>query len=148
MMRKIIVGMLIVGIWGCHTQRKASGGIRLRVDSLYVSNGVLWFGMEAKNSSAYDYRATSMRFTIRDRHPLKRKARQELALPMVAGGAPTLLPADSTVHFDCGIKPRIPGLQRELWIEWIERTGDRRVRMQVSNSKIMHVKKVADGDEH
>lgn len=115
----------------CCSRHAISGGVRLELTGVYIDSTLLWFVFRGTNRSAIDFRAGSMRFFIRDRRALKRRALQELRLvPMVRFEAPVLF-ADSTVRLFCGLAPRVPGRRQELVIEWMERNGDRRMQLRV-----------------
>jgi len=108
-----------------------SGGVRLELRGVYVDSSLLWFAFRASNYSAIDFRAGSMRFTIRDKRSLKRRALQELNLAVVVRREIGLLRADSSANSCYGLIPRVPGKKQELVVEWMERNGDRRMQLRV-----------------
>ena len=115
----------------CLSRRAGSGGIRLELTGTYIDSSLLWFVFRCANSSAINFRSGGMRFVIRDRRALKRRALQELRLVPVVRQEAALLRADSTVRLYYGVIPRVPRPRQELMIEWVERNGDRRVQLRV-----------------
>ena len=107
-----------------------------------VCEGMLWLAFSATNGSAIDFRANAVRLVIRDRKALKRRALQEIALPVVFRQEPSVLRSDSTVKFCDALAPRVPGKEQELVVEWMERNGDRRVVVRVPVKRVLRARKV------
>jgi hypothetical protein len=38
--------------------------------------------------------------------------------------------------------PRVPGKEREIVVEWVERDGDRRVVIQVKRKRVLKARKI------
>lgn len=120
----------------------SSGSVRMELRGLYVSGGLLWVSLRVANLSPIDFRGSAVRFSIRDRHTMRRKAVQErVLLPVVIRGIPVLR-ADSSGVLCYGLLPRIPGKRQELVIEWMERNGDRRLRLGVKAREVLKAKKL------
>ncbi|GGB20137.1 DUF4138 domain-containing protein [Puia dinghuensis] len=117
-------------------------GVRLELRGLYVLEGLLWFSLRVSNGSVIDFRANSLRFTIRDRHVLRRKARQELPLTVLLRREPLLVRSDSSVTLCYGLAPRLPAKGQDLVLEYGEHNGDRRMRLRLSAVAILKAKKL------
>ena len=126
----------------CYGRSVALGGVRLDLRGIYVYSGLLWLVFDATNRSSIDFRAGSMGFAIRDRHVLRRRARQEIRLSPVMRREKSILASDSTVRFCYGLVPRTPSNKQELVIEWGERNGDRRLQLRVRGSMLLKAKKL------
>jgi hypothetical protein len=64
--------------------------------------------MRVSNGSVIDWRAVPMRFSIQDRHVLRRTARQELPLAIIARQEALTVRSDSSVVLCYGLTPRLP----------------------------------------
>lgn len=132
----------VLGAGPSHPVRVAAGGVRLELRGIYVCESLLWLSFRAENRSAIDFRADPVRFSIRDRRAFKRRARQEIPLWPVYRKGPGMLQSDSTVSFCDALVPRVPGKEQELVVEWVERNGDRRVRLRVKVGRLLKARKV------
>lgn len=123
-------------------QRVSSGGIRLQLTGIYIDSSLLWLVFRAGNQSAIDFRAGSMRFFIRNKHAMKRRALQELRLSPLVRREAILLRSNSTVSLCYGLVPRVPGKHQELVVEWVERNGDRRMQLHVRAAALLRARKL------
>lgn len=122
----------------------AASGVRLELRGVYVLDGLLWFSLRVRNGSVLDWRGNAMRFSIRDRRVLRRRARQELPLAAVVRREGLVVSADSTVALCYGLMPRLPGKRQELVLEYGERNGDRRLSLRLRAKDILNAKKLKD----
>ena len=83
-----------------------------------------------------------MRFSIRDRRVFRRRARQDVPLPVVVRREPTLVRSDSVVLLCYGLAPRLPRKEQQLVIEYAEQNGDRRMTLRLTNKDILKAKKL------
>jgi hypothetical protein len=107
-----------------------------------MCDGLLWLAFAASNRSAIDFRGNAVRVEMRGRKAFKRRASQELGLRVVWRGEPGVLKADSTVRFCVAMVPRVPGKEQEIFIQWVERDGDRRVVMRVRGKRVLRARRV------
>jgi hypothetical protein len=140
MRRMVLLGGLVFGLLSAFGQ--TTGGVRLELRRVWVSEGRIWLGFKASNRSAIDFRADPMRFVIRNRQTFKRRALQEIRLVPVVRQEPPMLRSDSTISFSDALVPRVPGKGQELIVEWVERDGDRRVRVRVKAKRLLKAGKV------
>jgi len=119
-----------------------SGGIRLEMRGIYVDSGLLWISLRAVNGAAIDFRSGGMRFSIRYRHGMRRRAEQETRLVCVVRREPAILRSDSTEALCYGLAPRVPGKSRQLVVQWVERNGDRRLVLRVSGKNVLQAKRL------
>lgn len=118
------------------------GRVRLELRGVYIESGLLWLVFRGINRSAIDFRPATMRIAIRDKHAFRRRALQERSLPLLVGYEPSVLRADSAVLFCYGLTPRVPGRRQEIFIEWMERNGDRRLLLHVPASAVLTARKI------
>ncbi len=121
----------VVDAGSCCSRHVSSGGVRLELTGVYIDSSLLWFVFRGSNASAIDFRVGGMRFIIRNRRALKRRALQELRFVPVMRQEAAMIRSDSTVRLYYGLMPRVPGKRQELVIEWVERNGDRRMQLRV-----------------
>jgi hypothetical protein len=114
----------------------------MELREVYVRNGLLWLSFRASNRSAIDFRADPVRYSIRDRRAFKRRASQEVRLYPVVRQEPRILRSDSVVNFADALAPRVPGKEQELVVEWVERNGDRRVRVRVKVGRVLRARRL------
>jgi Domain of unknown function (DUF4138) len=126
-----------------HERQTTTGGVRLELTGIYIDSNLLWVVFRGINRSAIDFRPGSMRFAIRDKKALKRRALQELPLSCVVRSEPPLLQADSTIRLAYGLVPRVPGKNQELRIAWVERNGDRRLLLRVPANIILTARRLS-----
>lgn len=119
-----------------------TGGVRLELRGVYVVDGLLWFALRVENASVIDFRASPMRFMIRDRHTMRRRARQELALPAIARREPVMIHSDSSALLCYGLPPRLPHPKQELLLEYGEKNGDRRFMIRLAAKDVLRAKKL------
>jgi hypothetical protein len=119
-----------------------TGGVRVELRGVYMCDGLLWLAFAASNRSAIDFRGNAVRVEMRGRKAFKRRACQELGLRVVWRGEPGVLKADSTVRFCVAMVPRVPGKEQEIFIQWVERDGDRRVVMRVRGKRVLRARRV------
>ena len=136
----VLSGGMVLGLVSAFGQ--TAGGVRLELRRVWVSEGRIWLGFKAWNRSAIDFRADPVRFAIRSRRAFKRRALQEIRLVPVVRQEPRILRSDSTISFSDALAPRVPGKGQELVVEWVERDGDRRVRVRVKAKKLLKARKV------
>jgi Domain of unknown function (DUF4138) len=132
----------VIGAKACFVRGVTSGGIRLVIRGIYVDEGLMWVSMRAANRSAIDFRAGAIRFVIRDKHTLRRRAVQEMSLAVVVRKEMTVLRADSVGWLCDGLVPRVPGHGQELVVEWGERNGDRRLRVYIPGRDLLRARKL------
>jgi hypothetical protein len=120
-----------------HPVRVTAGGVRLEWRGLYMCRGLLWLSFCASNRSAIDFRADPVRVYVRDRRALRRRAQQELWLRPVFRKEEGVLGAGQTAGFCDALVPRVPAKDQELVVEWVERNGDRRLRMTVRGKWVL-----------
>jgi len=140
MRRLVLLGGLIFGLASAFGQ--TAGGVRMELREVYVRNGLLWLSFRASNRSAIDFRADPVRYSIRDRRAFKRRASQEVRLYPVVRQEPRILRSDSVVNFADALAPRVPGKEQELVVEWVERNGDRRVRVRVKVGRVLRARRL------
>jgi hypothetical protein len=126
----------------CCSRRASNAGVRLELTGIYIDSSLLWLVFRGVNRSAIDFRAGRMRFVIRDRHALKRRALQELRLVPLVRQEETTVWADSAVTLYYGLTPRVPGKRQELVIEWAERNGDRRMLIRVAARDLLTARRL------
>lgn len=129
----------------CHQRHTSMGGVALELRGIYIDSGLLWLVFDGVNHSAIDFRPATMHIYIRDKRALKRRALQERPLTPVIRYEPSVVAADSGVLFCYGLVPRIPGRKQELTIEWMERNGDRRLKLHVSAEAILTARRLSSG---
>lgn len=140
-------GLVALVLAGCGIGRSIGhrhvqqGSVRLVLKDIYLQDGLLWFRLAAYNRSAFDLRVDWVSFTMRQRHPVRRTAQQEIRLQPVFLQQPILIPGDSSAVFLYGLLPRVPGRDKELVIELRERNGDRRVRIVIGGKQLLKIKK-------
>lgn len=126
----------------CSSRHAVSGGVRLELTGIYIDSALLWFVFRGVNRSAIDFRAGGMRFLVRDRHAMKRRALQELRLVPLVRREVAVIRADSAVQLCYGLTPRVPGRAQELVIEWVEKNGDRRMQLRVPASALLRARRL------
>jgi hypothetical protein len=125
-----------------HPVRVSSEGMQLTLRGVYVGGGLMWFVFDACNRSSIDFRADAPRFLLRSRHALKRRASEELRWQPIYGNGPKWLRSDSSAMFCYALTPRAPAKNQVLWVEWVERNGDRRLRLQVRAKRLIRARKL------
>ena len=130
---------------GSRIRGTSSGAVKLQLRGIYVLDGLLWFTMRVSNGSVIDWRAGPMRFSIRDRHVLRRRARQELPLAIVARHEALTVRSDSSVVLCYALTPRLPRKGQDLVLDYGERNGDRRMMLRLKSKDILKAKKL-DGN--
>jgi hypothetical protein len=133
-----LLGIFLGGMVSAFGQ---AGGVRMELRKAVVRDGLVWLSFRASNRSAIDFRADPVRFAIRSRRAFKRRALQEIRLVPVVRQEPRILRSDSTICFADALAPRVPGKGQELVVEWVERNGDRRVRVRVGVKTLLKAKK-------
>jgi hypothetical protein len=134
----------VLGAAPARVNAVVASGLRLELRGVYVLDGLLWFSLRVRNGSVIDWRGLPMRFSIRDKRVLRRRARQELPLAVVARRESLWVPADSTVALCYGLVPRLPGHRQQLVLEYGERNGDRRLSLRVQAGDILKAQKLND----
>jgi hypothetical protein len=127
-----------------HSRHVEVSGVRLELRGVYVLDGLLWFSLRVSNGSVIDLRAAPMRFSIRDRRVLRRRARQELPLATVVRRETLSVLSDSAVWLYYGLAPRLPDKRQELVMEYGERTGPRRMSLRLRDKDILKAKKLKE----
>lgn len=126
----------------CCSRHAVSGGVRLELTGIYIDSSLLWFAFRVVNRSAIDFRAGGMRFVVRDRHAMKRRALQELQLVPLVRREAAVIRADSAVRLCYGLTPRVPTRNQELMIEWVEKNDDRRMQVRVPASSLLRARRL------
>jgi hypothetical protein len=125
-----------------HPAHAMNGGVALRLRGVYIHDGLLWFAFDARNRSSVDFRPDAMRFWLQARHTVRREAREELRWLPVYGNGPAVLRSDSSARFVYVVPARAPSGQQLLRLEWVERNGDRRIRLYISAKRIVGARKL------
>jgi len=122
-------------------------GVRLELQGVYVLDGLFWFSLRVRNTSVIDWRASPMRFFIRDRRVWRRRARQELPLMPLVRYEPLFVGSDSVVSLCYGLQPRLPAKGQDLVLEYGERNGGRRMVVRLSGAALLKAKKLKYGTD-
>lgn len=137
--------LLVIGVPAARAghghNHSSDGGMDLRLQRIYLHDGLLWMQFRARNRSAFDFRVGWTEFMVREKLRVKKMATQELRLQPRAKKEPFLISGDSTVELDYGLLPRVIGRDKELVDELRERNGDRRLRLVVSSKEILRARK-------
>lgn len=123
-------------------QSAHASGIRLELRGIYVLDGLLWFNILVSNTSVFDWHGTPMRFSIRDRHVLRRRARQELPQTPIVRRESLHVHSDSAVTLVYALSPRLPTKSQFLLLEYSDRTGDRHLVLRLTANQLLHAKKL------
>lgn len=145
-MKYIIMGMMILTLpsaYGQGRDRAINGGVTLRLRGVYIHDGLLWFAFDAHNRSSVDFRADAVRFWLQARHSVKREAREELRWLPVYSNSPQVLRSDSSARFVYAVPARAPSGRQLLRLEWVERNGDRRIRLYISAKRMVGAHKLS-----
>jgi conjugative transposon TraN protein len=132
-------------------QRTLSGtknrkyGMRLRLNGIYIKTDVLFFQLEARNTSPFRYDIELLRFFIRDEKKAKRTASQEIELqPLkVYGDTAAVKEGSETVIVIALPKFTIPD-KKYLFIQLMEKAGGRHLSLAVRNRTLMKARPVAE----
>jgi hypothetical protein len=125
-----------------HSIRCKEAGVTLEQRGLYICRGLLWISLVAENQSAIDFRGNEVRVFIRNQRVLRRRARQEVVLRAVYRREVGVLGARQRVALCVAVAPRVPGKGEELVVEWMERDGDRRLKVAVTGKRVLGAKRL------
>ena len=118
-----------------------SGGVRLRLDGIYVSGEIMYLRFGIANHSDIDYDISQLRMSIRDQKKVRRTATQEMAIEPVF----TLNTADRiTGNSERELVYAVPKFtipdKKYLAIQLMEVNGGRTIELSVHNKTIVKAK--------
>src|ERR1700733_4326446 len=96
MIRRIIMICGIIVFMCCGAM--AQGGMRMRLQRVWLQDNMMWLKFRVWNRSAFDFRVGWMELKVRERHRMRRTAFQELRLQPRVRREPSTIPGDSTVE--------------------------------------------------
>ena len=128
-----------------HPSHASTGGVSLRLRGVYIRDGLFWFAFDAHNRSSIDFRGDVMRFWLQASRTVRRQAQQELRWLAVYGNSPVVLRSNSSAVFCYAVPARAPSGRQLLRIEWVERNGDRRLRLYIPAKRMVGARKLSAG---
>jgi len=126
------------------SEKKVSGGrdkkfgIRLKLDGIFIQDGMMYLRMNIANSTHIPYDIDQLRFYIRDQKKAKRTATQELELSPILIHNDTQQVKGNTDHTIVLAVPKftIPD-KKHLAIQLMEKSGGRHLELHVKNRTIV-----------
>src|SRR5579872_4251741 len=108
-----IVGLMLGSVCSLSAGRTMAqghgdaGGMRMRLERVYLQDSLLWMRFRVRNFSAYDFRVGWMEFKVRQRHRFRRRAFQEFRLQPRVRKEPSLFPGIRRFHLSSGLPRRV-----------------------------------------
>jgi conjugative transposon TraN protein len=124
---------------GSHIKGDKEGKLKLKVNGIYVNNGILYFRLKLQNKSNIGFDADNITFSIRDHQKSKRTATQELALtPVYTHHAFKNISAGSSSNCVIAFSKFTLAGAKYLSIQLSEKGGSRNLHLHLENQHIMN----------
>jgi hypothetical protein len=114
--------------------------LTLTLQGIYLREKVLWFSLLLNNDGPIDFLPDYTRWTIHDRHQVKRTAIQELPLSPVYTPSIPVLPGYSSRTLLIGFSPFALSRDKELVLQIGERNGARVLTMAIGHKELLKAK--------
>ena len=114
--------------------------MRVRLNGIYLRDGLLWLVFRVTNHSLIGYQASYMHFSIEDRKKFKRTARQDLVLSPVYDSHPALIAGKASDTFAVAFDPFTVPEAKRLVVELAETSGGRTLVLDLSHKTILQAR--------
>jgi conjugative transposon TraN protein len=112
--------------------------MKLFLNGIYISKGVLWFSMQLSNHSLIDYHPDYIKFFVQDKHKAKRTAEQrtelepiyQITIPVISGKNKRKM----VFAFDQFTLPK----GKRLVCQISEKNGGRLLMLHISHTSLLH----------
>lgn len=121
-------------------QQVSTEKLTLTLRGIYLQQNILWFSLLLYNDGPIDYLPEYIRWTIRDRHQVRRTALQDLPLSPVYTPPTPILPGYSNRSLVIGFQPFALARDKELVLQMGERNGARVLTMIIDHKAILKAK--------
>ncbi len=120
-------------------------GTGLTFQGAWLLDGYLWFSFRLDNHSHIDFLPEHARFTIRDRHRVKRTAIQEIMLQPVYENPLQSVPGNSWLLFAIGFHPLTLAKDKQLLMQLGETGGGRNLSLIIRHNDLLKAKLLENG---
>ena len=114
--------------------------LTLTLQGIYLRENILWFSLLLYNDGPIEFLPEYTRWTIRDRHRMRRTAIQDLALSPVYTPPTAVLPGYSNRSWLIGFSPFALAPDKELVLQIGERNGARVLTMVFGHKELLKAK--------
>lgn len=114
--------------------------VRLRLASIYLKNGLMWFKLRLSNHSQVGFNPDNVSFSIIDKKQVKRTARQEIALTPVYARSVDRISGNHTGQWIQAFQSVTIPKTKRLKILISEKAGGRNLIMYIKAKKLLRAR--------
>lgn len=131
---------LLAGGRGFLSFSARAGGMRLRLQGIYLRDGLLWLCFRLRNGSRVGFTVGYMRVFVEDGKQLKRTAGQEVDMARVYDGLMGAVPGSGMRAFACGFAPFTLARGKRLVVEMADASGGRQLELRVKGKVLLRAR--------
>jgi hypothetical protein len=120
----------------------SAGGVRLRLNGIYLRDSLLWLAMTLRNRVGIGFTPSFMRIYVEDRKEIRRTASQQVPIRPIFPAQPATLPGGATEGFAAGMTPFVPGKGKRLVVELSDADGGRVLALKIKAKTVLKAREV------